>query len=34
MQGQTHTWEPFIRTPSQLTVVAGVIEIKKPEPKK
>ena len=32
--GQAHTWEPFMRTPSQLTVVAGVIEIKKPEPKK
>ena len=33
MQGQSQTWQPFVRTPSQLTVVAGVIEIKKPEPK-
>ncbi len=33
MQGQTQTWEPFKRTPSQFTVVAGAIEIKKPEPK-
>ena len=31
-QGQTHTWEPFIRTPSQLQVIAGAIEIKKPTP--
>jgi hypothetical protein len=28
--GGTHTWEPFKRAPSQLTVVAGEIEIKKP----
>ena len=28
--GTAHTWEPFKRTPSQLTVVAGDIEIKKP----
>jgi hypothetical protein len=28
-QGQTHTWEPFRRTPSQLTVVAGSITIPK-----
>jgi hypothetical protein len=34
LQGQTHTWQPFIRSPSQLTVVAGMIDIKKPEPKK
>ena len=33
LQGQTHTWEPFTREPSQLQVVAGVIEIKKPQPK-
>jgi hypothetical protein len=33
MQGQAHTWQPFVRTPSQLTVVAGMIEIKKPESK-
>ena len=23
LQGQTHTWEPFMRTPSQLQVIAG-----------
>ena len=28
--GATHAWEPFKRAPSQLTVVAGEIEIKKP----
>ncbi len=28
--GTAHTWEPFKRAPSQLTVVAGEIEIKKP----
>jgi hypothetical protein len=28
--GTAHTWEPFKRPPSQLTVVAGEIEIKKP----
>ena len=28
--GAVHTWEPFKRSPSQLTVVAGEIEIKKP----
>jgi hypothetical protein len=28
--GGTHAWEPFKRAPSQLTVVAGEIEIKKP----
>ncbi len=33
LQGQTHTWEPFRRTTSQLQVVAGMIEIKKPQPK-
>jgi hypothetical protein len=30
MQGQTATWEPFKRVTSQLQVVAGDIEIKKP----
>jgi hypothetical protein len=34
LQGQTHAWQPFIRAPSQFTVVAGMIEIKKPQPKK
>jgi hypothetical protein len=29
-QGQSATWEPFKRTTSQLQVVAGAIEIKKP----
>ena len=29
-QGQTATWEPFKRVTSQLQVVAGEIEIKKP----
>ena len=28
--GNSHTWEPFKRAPSQLTVLAGEIEIKKP----
>jgi hypothetical protein len=28
LQGQTHTWEPFKNSSSQLTVVAGAIEIK------
>ena len=28
--GTAHAWEPFKRSPSQLTVVAGEIEIKKP----
>ena len=28
--GAAHSWEPFKRAPSQLTVVAGEIEIKKP----
>ena len=28
--GAAHVWEPFKRSPSQLTVVAGEIEIKKP----
>ena len=28
--GNAQTWEPFKRAPSQLTVVAGEIEIKKP----
>lgn len=28
--GNSQTWEPFKRPPSQLTVVAGEIEIKKP----
>ena len=32
MQGQTQTWEPFKIVASQFTVVAGAIEIKKPEP--
>lgn len=32
LQGQTQSWEPFRRAPSQLTVVAGAIEIKKPQP--
>src|SRR5262249_14458666 len=30
MQGQSATWEPFKRVTSQLQVVAGEIEIKKP----
>ena len=30
MSGKTATWEPFRRTTSQLQVVAGEIEIKKP----
>ena len=30
MSGKTATWEPFKRTTSQLQVVAGEIEIKKP----
>jgi hypothetical protein len=30
MQDQTVTWEPFKRVTSQLQVVAGDIEIKKP----
>ena len=29
-QGQSQAWEPFKRSPSQLAVVAGAIEIKKP----
>ena len=29
-QGQSETWEPFKRVTSQLQVVAGAIEIKKP----
>jgi hypothetical protein len=29
-EGASQVWEPFKRTPSQLTVVAGEIEIKKP----
>jgi len=29
-EGKSETWEPFKRTPTQLTVVAGEIEIKKP----
>ena len=33
LQGQTHTWEPFKRTTSQLQIVAGVADIKKPAPK-
>jgi hypothetical protein len=31
-EGKAHTWEPFMRTPSQLQVIAGAIEIKKPTP--
>ena len=30
LDGNSQTWEPFKRAPSQLTVVAGEIEIKKP----
>jgi len=30
LQGKSTTWEPFKRVPSQLQVVAGEIEIKKP----
>ena len=30
LQGQAQTWEPFKRAPSQLAVVDGEIEIKKP----
>ena len=30
LDGNSQTWEPFKRSPSQLTVVAGEIEIKKP----
>ncbi len=30
LDGQTHTWEPFKIASSQLTIVAGEIEIKKP----
>jgi hypothetical protein len=30
LSGKTATWEPFKRTTSQLQVVAGEIEIKKP----
>ena len=30
LQGQSQTWEPFKRVTSQLQVVAGEIEIKKP----
>jgi hypothetical protein len=29
-EGAVHTWEPFKRAPSHLTVLAGEIEIKKP----
>lgn len=34
LEGRAHTWEPFKRTASQLQVLAGKIDIKKPEPKK
>jgi hypothetical protein len=30
LEGKSQTWEPFNRTTSQLAVVAGAIEIKKP----
>jgi hypothetical protein len=30
LDGKTHTWEPFKRVTSQLQVIAGEIEIKKP----
>jgi hypothetical protein len=30
LDGKTHTWEPFKRTVSQLQVIPGEIEIKKP----
>jgi hypothetical protein len=30
LEGKAHTWEPFKRGPSQLQVIAGEIEIKKP----
>ena len=30
MEGNSQTWEPFKRNTSQLTVVAGEVEIKKP----
>jgi hypothetical protein len=33
LEGKVHTWQPFIRTPSQLTVVAGTAEPKKSQPK-
>jgi hypothetical protein len=29
-EGTSQTWEPFKRAPSQLTIIAGEIEIKKP----
>ena len=29
LQGQSQSWEPFKREPTQLTVIAGEIEIKK-----
>jgi len=31
LEGKSHTWEPFKRSPSQLQVIAGEIEIKKPQ---
>ena len=31
LNGKSHTWEPFTRVTSQLQVIAGEIEIKKPE---
>jgi len=30
MDGKSHTWEPFKRVTSQLQVIPGEIEIKKP----
>jgi hypothetical protein len=32
-EGRSHTWEPFKRAPSQLQVIPGEIEIRKPESK-
>ncbi|HEY1361455.1 MAG TPA: hypothetical protein VGF60_04370 [Xanthobacteraceae bacterium] len=31
LDGSSHSWEPFKRAPSQLTVVAGEIQINKPQ---
>ena len=33
LEGKSHTWEPFKRSVSQLQVIPGEIEIKKPEGK-
>jgi hypothetical protein len=34
LDDQTHTWEPFTRSVSQLQVIAGAIERPQPQPKK